>query len=384
MTLWPFQPQLGIVEGLTWATDIIRTRSAEQRVCLRPTPRQDWLFNHVLEPWELALAKTLARQCGGDEFTVPIWQEMEAVGAVSPGATYVSCATAEQTYKPGAECVLWESYANCEVMTVDHIQESPSRVYFTAPVIGTFYNCIAMPGRTARFTQALRAQPGEIEHVTADVRFQTVFTEDGGGLVGLSYPTYRSSPVITDRPALLTELTEEFEREDEIIDTTTGDLDAVPVLTTPRRNAILTWRALSYSAKYALRLWILTRKGQQRDFWVPSWSSDATAASDIASTDTTITIGDVGLTSNAVGIADWMIVTTAGVRHYFRSTGSHSASLSREVLDLSAAFGTTLDKDDISIFTRLTRSRFASDRVEIRHVSRDEATVSMPITECPE
>ncbi len=59
--LWPFPAAQEITEVLEWRTDVLTSRAGEQRIALRPRPREIVTFRHRLDALGMARAAELAR-----------------------------------------------------------------------------------------------------------------------------------------------------------------------------------------------------------------------------------------------------------------------------------------------------------------------------------
>ena len=127
--------------------------------------------------------------------------------------------------------------------------------------------------------------------------------------------------------------------------------------------------------------WMHSRKGQWKSFWVPSWNKDLTVTHEIADTDTSIEIADIGMRTMGTFPLDLMVVTTAGTRVFCRVTGAVAGTTGREVIGLSDAFGQHMYTWDVAQVCILTLSRFASDRIEINYAQGGYMTATAPITE---
>ena len=56
LPLWPFPAAQEIMEVLEWRTDVLTSRAGEQRIALRPHPREIVTFRHRLDALGMARA----------------------------------------------------------------------------------------------------------------------------------------------------------------------------------------------------------------------------------------------------------------------------------------------------------------------------------------
>jgi hypothetical protein len=384
MELWPFIPQQGLTESFEWETDVQRCRSAEYRRAIRPFPRHDFMFSNQLTPEQFGRAKAIAKSVGGTPLRMPIWTEMTELGSVSIGVSALPVSTYGLNYTNGL-LLIWQSDSHYDIHTISGM--SSNTIYLSDPIRSYFASPLVMPLRTVVFAQSLEVARKPDDVIEARVRFTATLTEDGGGMVGKSYPTYRGYPVVTDIPEVIDDVREEFLRQTEDFDTISGNIYRLPIYSAPEQTSVLAWTALDRLELINLRYWVYSQKGRQKAFWLPSWSRDVTVTHDIAPTDTHIEIIDVNyrnLTVGTHGVSfDLGIITTSGVMTRVHVIAVEAGSSGKEVLTLSAAANATIPAASIDRVCRLTLSRFNTDRVEMQHRAGGETTVVVPVVEVP-
>lgn len=196
------------------------------------------------------------------------------------------------------------------------------------------------------------------------------------------YPLHRGHEVMTDRSFLISDIRERFEREAMEVDNNTGRVWIGPQFTYPIQTSSMNWDTLTKEDLWMLRVWLHSRRGKWRGFWLPSWNPDLEIAQPIVATDTSITIRATGYPTFE-GARDLMILTKAGAQHYLQVTGGEPGPSGQEVLALAGTAGVDLAVSDVEMVCFLSFMRFDADRIEIRHRAAKGASVAVPVMEAP-
>ena len=362
MQIWPFVPRQELLESLEWRTDVIRAKAAEQRIALRPAPRQGVEFRHFLDERQFARARAMVYGVGSEQFGVPVWWEHASVASISSGATSISIDTTAADYRSGGFALIWEDDETFEQVEVDSV--SDTAIALATAVQSTYRNAFVMPlrvGRSAQGMSAVRTEPGA---VSAVMRFDLDERRDLGDESGL--PVYRGHSVLLDCPVVGGGLNEQFLREIEVIDNETGVPVYEPLFAQSAQRFTLSWRPGTRAELWSLRQWFHARRGRQKGFWVPTRNADLELLSAVAAADTTITVRDIGYRT-FYGVRDVMVTTHAGQNYYRRVNSGSAGAPGAEVLTLSAAMGVSLAVEDVKQICFLHFCRLSADRVEIRH-----------------
>lgn len=378
MKIWPFVPLDGMVEALEWRTDVIRAKSAEQRLALRNAPRQSFEFTHVFHPRQYAIARALAYGIGIQDLFAPVWTEHTALGIVAQGATYLTFDTSYADYRSGGWALLWDTDELFEAVAIAAV--SSGGITLSAPVSENYQDAYVMPLRIARTSQGLTLTRTDPELVQAKIAFEAIDGIDLG--VDPGYPDYRGHDVMTDASVIAGGLEERVLRESEIIDNDVGVPALDPLYTYQTERFTLSWQVITRQELWDLRRWLHSRRGKQKGFWLPTWNHDFELLQDIGASDTTLTVRAIGYPDH-YGVRDIMIRTLTGQHYYTRILSGAAGASGEEILQLESALGVSLARASIDRISLLHFVRFAADRVEILHRADLGASVVVPCEEVP-
>lgn len=380
---WPFMPQVEHSEALIWATEVIRCRSAEQRVCTR-LPRREFTLAHVLTPRQFAWASELAKQYGQQQtLYLPAWVDMSEVGSVTLGTVTLPIDATKTCYAAGGKLFLWDAYDDFEVCTISTI--GTGTVTINPGTTKAFTRAIAAPAVLVRFAQEFEAERRNSEYVPrSSARFVGTATADLSGETTTLYPTsYKGSPLVLDPAVVSGGVTETFLREVDVLDNQTGPVWCGSLYEQAIQRTTMVWKCRGADAIWDLRVWLHQRRGRCRDFWVSRQNADLTITADITEDDTTIEVAETDFAMVFGNNTDFVIRTAAGDAYPIRVTSSAAGDPGKEVLTLETAMPASIAVSSITKTSRLIRSRFDSDRVEITYGLAKSALVSVPVVEVP-
>lgn len=378
MVLWPFKPLRDYPETLAWLTDVLRAKSAEQRIAVRLAPRYTFAYQFLMSASQFSRAQSMARFLGSQSFYLPLWSDVAVFGAINSGVSVVPMDTRYADYRVGGQMVFWQSDTEYELCTIDAITDSS--ITLSDPTTQSFSAAMVAPIVATQFAQTFEATRRGGRYIPTQVAFVSTdavdLSADGG------YTEYRGAQVMTDRVRLLGNISERFERENIKIDNDTGLIDQVALYGYSVKGSVMNWQPWTRPDLWALRQWLHYCRGRQRGFWLPSWNNDLQIAAPIASADTAITVQAVGYPEFET-VRDIMVESIAGVKTYLRISGGAAGAGNTEVLTLSGAAGIDLSVGQVRRISYLTYMRNNADRIEIQHYAPGKATVSVPVIEAP-
>jgi len=389
-SVWPFMPQMDLVESLEWRTDVIKCHDAEYRLSLRPMPRIGYVCKYILDDVDYGAARELARTVGGDPVFVPDWPNATQIPTISASTVSLPIdVTYAPAYRVGGSVLVWGSNASYEVVTVSGlgsgiISISATSSGYTKPWI--------IPLRVGTFMQEFTGERGPHDYTEAEAVFDCVDTEDllaaDGGLV---YPVYLNDSLITDQVEIINDARETNIREVETLDSQTGPIHRYHIYATPNQAAKLAWTAQNAVTLWEIRVWLHTRRGEWKQFWTSSWNGDAVVVADIHQGDSTVQIGAIGFATKYTLPTDIVITHVNGDLICGRVVSVSSGGAGIEVLHLTGVTWykgpghteITFAVADIVSTCKLSLSRLDSDRIEIQHLPGRQATIAVATKEVP-
>jgi hypothetical protein len=372
MTVWHFRERGGIVESLTWKTDVFQAKSGEQRIALRAAPRRTFNISHLFNDYQSTTARAmiLADQ-GGDGFLVPDWPQLTTVGAVSAGSSVVI--TVDTDYiNIGTVALLWQSPTLFEQITI-----SVASTEVTATTVaGTYTNAILVPLWSAYCPSGLSVArtPGQINEASVEMNIY-----DNQDLAATTYAQYRSHDVM---PTAAIVSSGQFVENTAWPVSTSDNLTSIPEHLRTRsilnQTYIMRWHEFTRQGLYELRQWIHSRRGRQKVFWFSSRGHDFEPAVDIAGT--TITVFKTAAMQPASYDID--VRTAAGVSSYHQVT----AIAGRDTSNLTITPTLTVTLANLSRISLLRCTRFNADRILLKHSPASgevDAQIQIPCLEVP-
>lgn len=378
--VWPFVPQRELKERMEWMTEVIRCRSAEQRLCLRNAPRTSIEYDFQLLPQEIEAATVMARQWGADEFYLPFWHELEYVGTVASSALSINVDTTIRRYKVGGSAFIMGSDGKYEVVEIEAVNAGSIDLVAPGVVLG-FAGAVVMPCYPARVKSPFQFRKFAAEYHTAEAEF--ILTEDFNITAVNPYPSFNGSYVLTDRPLALGSSRESQTREFEGFQNIAGPLFYSKTYTYPVGTSAMAWSFDTDAELWAFRLWMYSVKGKQESFYAPRWTRDFVLAVDALSTDDFLVVNSNEVLTDTY-IGHICLVKNDGTQLYLTIDSWQSHSVGKYRMNLSAVLGQSLSVSDVELICRMPKMRFNSDAIEYDYRNGGVVNVRLPITEVPE
>lgn len=375
ITAWALTPDWaqGVREILQWKTDVmIAWSGAEQRRCLRLSPRREFNFSSMMKNQERRVIEASLFAWSSMMWALPVFSDGQRLpSALSPGAMSVSCDTVNRDFRAGGLAILITDAANFEVLQITSL--TGSSLALTVPVAGTWpAGSRLYPVRTARLASYPKITRSNSQLATVAPTFITVDTTDFPAASGL--PSYRGYPVLENSPDDGANAEASYERESNLIDNDTGvvEMDDTAGIGFPTWNHAWFMQGRSQRAFFRSLMYLL--KGRQGEIWVPTYQSDLEL---VAATNPSSATIDVEMTnytlllSGQINRQDIRIELTNGTILYRRITGSTILSSTSERLSIDSAVGVTFTPAQVRRISYMVLSRLNSDNIEIQHVNGD-------------
>lgn len=381
VVLWPFIPQVRVKERLEWATDVIPSFSGEQRLALRPAPRQSFQFEYQLTEEQYTRAKALSFSWSNRVYGAGVWWEATRVGAVALNATSLVFDTSNADYRPNDLVMLWESDTKC--LALETTDLTPSGVTLKQPLEMGFTDAYVMPLRFALTLEGSRFTRAAHDIVRARLQFLVTNNTDLGATLNSPYPQHRGVDVFTDPSVVLGDLQDRVTQSVDVFDNGSGPIATEVKRAYPDRTETLSLDALDRAGLWATRRWLHARRGKQRSFWLPSWNTDLVLASDLHATDVSIAVRAMGYPVY-YGVTDIMVELLDGSLSFHRVLSGHMDASGDEILSLDSTLGIDASMGEVSRICFMRHVRFDTDSLELNHTYGGRVTVSALVREVPE
>lgn len=295
--LWPFQAQTPITEVLEWSTDVLVTEAAEQRIALRTAPRSTLTLSHLLDATGFAEAAELGRSGPLDDWNLPLWHlARPATAPIDAADLMVFVDTTDGAIDGAAQAVVAADSGRAHLIEIAAVL--PDRLELAAVAGVSLVHAIVAPVGTA-----FLARPVEIDRrrqglgtVTASFTLRNV----GGADAASPYPQHQGLGVLTDPAVLRQPLAETLGQTVEAIDNGFGPIVLEPVLTHVQRRSTITLIDRG-TARRTRRRWLLSLRGRQRAFWLPTWGRELVLQAAVTSGATSIVVAPLADPSVWIG-----------------------------------------------------------------------------------
>lgn len=370
--LWPFPAQTPVTEVLEWSTDVLVTEAAEQRIALRTSPRSTLTLSHLLDASGLAEAAELGRARPLDEWILPLWHlARPATAPVDETDLTVVVDATDGAFDGAALAIIAADGGRAHLAEI--IAVLPDRLDLAAPVGVSLAHAIVAPVGTAVLARSVeidRRRQG-LGTVTAS------FTLKGGkGDAGASvYPQHQGLDVLTDPAVLRQPLAETLGQTVEAIDNGYGPIVLEPILTHVQRRSTITLIDRG-AARLTRRRWLLSLRGRQRAFWMPTWGRELVLQAAITSGATSIVVAPLADPSVWFGRHLMIDHPTGPVFRQITAAAWDALGIRLSIAapGKSIALGTPVHL--------LVRVRSDADRIELTH-GPNRTELALPLIETP-
>lgn len=379
--LWSFRPEIGCTETLETYTEVNGGLTGEQRIALREAPRQILQYGtRLLDVQQFSRAKIFARRNGALPVYLPVWgEQVQLSGSIGSGDTTLTFDTTYGDWRVGGFLTVWqddETYAVAEIDAVtgtDITLTDALGVSFTSPVVVPVRSALTIEGFTINR-----------QRVTGDIaaKFQVTDNIDLAADYVSDYPQYQSLDVVTEKPVLISDVSENIVRAAEYFDNGFG-----PIAVETTKNyadfgqTVSFWEARG-APLWRRRLWLHSLRGKQKPFWLPTFNMDFALQASFSSGATSVLVKSIAPTGFYIG-KDIMILLNNGNRYLREITNAVSAGGGNDTLTISSSIGVGVAPADIDTFCFVSLVRLNSDSVTIEHRFELDAVVSIPVVEVP-
>jgi hypothetical protein len=376
--LWPFPAAQEITEVLEWRTDVLSSRAGEQRIALRPRPREIVTFRHRLDALGMARAAELVRTGFAGDWRVPLWHmSLKPTVDLAQDATEILLDTTVADFQvPGFVAIAVDGHeavlASVAAIETDRIVlAEPLGTQLPAPSVAAPRIAVA-PVREAILTSAVEIARGRQSDGVVSAAF---LLRDAPDLTAPVLPSYLGQPVQTDPSLVRGPLTASLRHAVEYVDNGFGPVTVEPLRDVFERGEAITLKAQGATERRAQRRWLWSLRGRQASFWLPTWGRELQLRAAMTSGSTLMRVAPVAALAAYVG-RRVLLEMPSGSR--FRTITAAITDGLVHRLTLSSNLGEPVPLGTKVHFLTLVRSD--ADRVEIRH-GATASEVTLPVIE---
>lgn len=381
IVMFPFEPEVPLVERLRFLTDIIeRKDGTEQRISLRGYPRQEYSLEVYREEGEeLTRFEILMFDWQARVFGLPVWSERtNLVSAAATDDTVITVkSTASADYRVGGLAIMWSSETDFESLEVSAI--GASTITFATPIVGNFpVGTLVMPIRTANASKSIRGTRWSRNLAKRDLQFRVLDNDVGASFADATPYTVDDSSSVLDGEIFLADaipvegtLSESFDRRVTIFDNSTGKQSVGSTTDFNRRSYPYRFVPKTRAELWQVRRLLHALNGRQVSFFVPTAFRDLTVVDLWGNGTATLDVTNVGFTQFARQRNRFNVVRielTDGTLLDATITASSVVSLTVERLTLSLNAPRDIEASEFARVDFVERVRIDSDDITITHI----------------
>mgnify|MGYP001765389444 CR=1 FL=1 len=378
VVVMPERPKYPLKESLQWKTDIIRSFAGEQRIRLRDAPRQILSIESVISNQSYTKLKAVGYQWAHRVFAIPVWTDAILVPSIAAGSSIIYLNTVYSDFRSFDILVIWNSETDFEA--IETLNVYADRIELKLPTSKSYTNAFVIPARFANTLRGLSfSRDGD-----AVIRMSSDFTvRSNKNLESISsFSTYKSLPVILDKPLSSDKLTDLYIRDVDIMDNGSSSVYLDIKTSSVDVTSKMTFMTFNKQKAWEYRQFIHYLHGQQKTFFIPSWHDEFEIIKDFSNTSTSVTIKNVGFTLYYDNRFLY-IESTTGSRAFCRVLSSSITNDGDELLNLESTLGFSATVNQIKICCLLKYVRLNSDTVSIKHDVADEFSFDLQTVEVP-
>jgi hypothetical protein len=378
LPLWPFPAAQEVTEVLEWRTDVLPSRAGEQRIALRPRPREIVTVRHRLDALGMARVAELVRAGFAGDWLVPLWHlALQPDADLVQDDTEILIDTAVSDFRSGGMAAIAFDGGAAALVSIASVQ--PDRLVLSEP-LDQHLPALAL---AARRITILPVRAGVLTSAVEIARRRqgdgTVTTSfllrDAPDIAAPALPTYLGRPVQTDPSVVRRPLSASLRRAVEYVDNGFGPVTVEPVRDVFERGETVTLKARGPTARHDLRRWLWSLRGRQASFWLPTWGHELQLRAPMTSGSVLMRVAPV---APLAAYVDRRILLEMPGALRFRTITDAVEDGADHRLTLSSNLGEPVPLETKVHF--LTAVRADADRVEIRHRAV-ASEVTVPVVE---
>jgi len=358
--LWPFPVRQPIAQVLEWETEVLASREAEQRIAMRPAPRELLTYRHLLDAAGMAKAEMLVRAGSTGSWHLPIWSQASRPGiAVAASDTTLLLDTTLADYRGPGHAVVAADGGEAHLVEVAVVLSD--RLELAAAAGVDIPDAIVAPARPAILIGSVEIERRRQGLGIVSAPFAVT---DGTDLGASSFPSHAGLEVVTDPTVLRQRLDDVLGQAIEYVDNGSGPIAIEPERAHLQRRSTITLVDYGAQKRWKRLRWLHTLRGRQRAFWLPTWGRELVLQATVGAGDTGVAVAPV-LADPAAWIGRHVMFDLGGGPVFREVTGATFDALGHRLS--IAAPGQPIPAD--TQVHLLIRARLDSDRVELSHTA---------------
>lgn len=389
--MFPYRPEAPIVEILEWVTKIRDADGFETRASLRDAPRATLRYEVLIDGHDRRSLENLVFDGQARAYGVPLWhKEAELSADITIGdLTITVLDTTYREFELDGLAVVWQDSETFETLQIDSFDGTT--ITFKSAFTSAFSaGALVMPVKAALLLDEVGQARWRV-NLQADT-FSFVVLDNDVSIADVSgynsyTPTGGVARVLLDDYNFVSgaQVKEAWRRAIRVLDNDTGFPAIFTEQDVSREASQKGFVTKTRAELFKVRGLLHELKGRKKSFYLPSWFPDMEVVADITSADTAITIKDVDYTNLVAQRSPRNVIRlvqvdgTAGDPKLV--TASSKPGAGEESISISPdTMGQTVAIADIDRVEYIKKTRFDTDRVEIRHLdSAGNALIQIPV-----
>lgn len=361
-----------VVERIEFSTNIITAFDGSEQRLARRGDSARWFLEYRWDAVEndARYIENTIFGWGPRIWAVPIWQHGQNIGSnLVPGATSILADTADLDFHVGGLAVLMNPENPTVFEAFEVLEVNPTSITPKRPTTGSWpaSSTYIYPARTARMTQYPQMTRWTSQVLSGAVSWRM---EEPLRRTAASETTYRSYPILEQKPEWSTDPQATYERKMATLDFTFSApfIDDESGLAEPA--FVQRWFFTTRAEVEAFRQFLFARRGKQKAIWIPSFADDLEVVTTVSAAQINLDVRACGLTSLVAGEVhkrDLRIQMTDGTVFYRRASAYVEVDATTERLTIDSALGAVYEPGDFALISWMSLMRLDSDSIEITH-----------------
>lgn len=365
VAIFPFSPKIPMTESLEWLTNIITSRDgSEQRISLRPTPRQSFKFNVLLtSEQEQAQLEALMFQWTKRMWGIPIWGEWESHSdTINIGDTTITLDTTDADFRDDSYAIIWQDHDSYEVIKIETMADDSLTLEF--PIVSQWTgNKHIMPIRTGYMISPSNMRIDADGYAEFDCNF---IVQDNELITTHTADEEYDSLTVLEASHEQGGLDNKIDGDVRIID---FGMDDFSLISDSDYNVYIqqhAFRKLGKSEIWAFRELLHSLYGRQGVCWILTDKEDFVQAQTLGAAETELRVSNVGWARNMTlnSMRTHIAFVFSDGRRYYREITGLTEDDTEDIIGIDSALGIQIEPGDCNICL-LDKCRLTEDKIDI-------------------